>query len=309
MGPLACSRFCSNIREYAYSLGKRGFFLYGEVAQADDDLYNRYIGQNTSSQDGNDTVFFGLDSVLDFRLAEGNGNGGLRDVLKGFNGPQTLFDRLEAQRERALNRGEIGRYLVTFVDNHDSFWQPGGRFADGAPDEQVIAALGYLLCSLGTACIYYGTEQGFSGHGGDNAMREAMFDKATPGRNLLNTDCRIYQEIAKIAQVMRANEPLRFGRMYFRQISGDGEHFGFPFGLTYTLAFSRILYPNEILVAYNVENKDRHDSVIVDAELHANGSSMQFLYGDTGTIPVRTAKDGSRFVRLDMTPHQFVILG
>src|SRR5260370_32072099 len=108
-------------------------------------------------------------------------------------------------------------------------------------------------------------------------MREGMFDKATPGRNLLNTDCRIYQEIAKIAKVMRANEPLRFGRMYFRQISGDGEHFGFPFGFAYTLAFSRILYPNEILVAYNVEDKDRHDSVIVDAELHADGSSMEFL--------------------------------
>ena len=48
MGPVACSRFCSNIREYAYTLGKRGFFLFGEVAQADDDVYNRYIGQNTS---------------------------------------------------------------------------------------------------------------------------------------------------------------------------------------------------------------------------------------------------------------------
>lgn len=136
-----------------------------------------------------------------------------------------------------------------------------------------------------------------------------MFDRATPGRNLLNTDCRIYQEIAKIAEVMWANEPLRFGRMYFRQISGDGEHFGFPFGFTYTLAFSRILYPNEILTAYNVEDKDRHDSVIVDAELRADGSSMQFLYGGKGSIPVRTAKDGSRFVKLDLTPHQFVILG
>ncbi len=309
MGALACSRFCSNIREYAYSLGKRGFFLYGEVAQADDDLYNRYIGQNTSSQDGNDTVFFGIDSLLDFRLAEGNGNGGLRDVVKGFNGPQTLFDRLEAQRERALNRGEIGRYLVTFVDNHDSFWQPGGRFANGAPDEQVIGVIGYLLCSLGTACIYYGTEQGFSGHGGDNEMREAMFDKATPGRNLLNTNCTIYQEINKIAGVMRTNEPLRFGRIYFRQISGDGENFGFPFGFTYTLAFSRMLYPNEILVAYNVEDNDRHDSVIVDSTLHADGSTMRFLYGATGTIPVGTANDGTRFVKLDLTPHQFVILG
>ena len=309
MGPLACSRFCSNIREYAYTLGKRGFFLYGEVAQADDDLYNRYIGENTSSQDGNQTVFFGLDSVLDFRLAEGNGNGALRDVIKGFQGPQTLFDRLDAQRDRALNRGEIGRYLVTFVDNHDSFWQqPGGRFANGAPDEQVIAAIGYLLCSLGTPCIYYATEQGFSGHGGDNQMREAMFDKATAGRNLLNTDCTIYQEISKIAQVMRDNEALRFGRMYFRQISGDGQHFGLPFGLTYTLAFSRILYPQEVLVAYNVDSNTRHDSVIVDATLHSPGSTMRFLYGGTGTVPVGVAADGSCFVKLDLAGHQFVIL-
>jgi alpha-amylase len=309
MGALACSRFCSNIREYAYNLGKRDFFLFGEAAQADDDLYNSYLGQNTSIQDGNDTVFFGLDSLLDFRLAEGNGNGGLRDVLKGFNGPQTLFDRLEAQRQRALNRGEMGRYLVTFVDNHDSFWQPGGRFANGAPDEQVIAAVGYLLCTLGTACVYYGTEQGFSGQGGDNQMREAMFDLGTPGRNLMNPNCNIYQEIAKIAAVMRANEPLRFGRIYFRQISGDGEHFGWPFGSSYTLAFSRVLYPIEILVAYNVDGNPRNDCVIVDAELHADGSSMQFLYGGAGAVPVRTAQDGSRFVKLDLGPHQFVILG
>jgi len=107
---------------------------------------------------------------------------------------------------------------------------------------------------------------------------------------------------------MRNNEPLRFGRMYFRQISGDGEHFGFPFGFAYTLAFSRILYPDEILVAYNVDGNDRHDSVIVDAELHPDGSSMRFLYGGTGTVPVRTAGDGSRCVKLDLTPHQFVIL-
>ena len=308
MGPVACSRFCSNIREYAYNLGKRGFFLFGEVAQADDDLYNRYIGQNTSALDGNKTVFFGLDSVLDFRLAEGAGNGALRDVLKGFQGPQALFDRLDAQRERALNRGEIGRYLVTFVDNHNSFWQPGGRISNGAPDEQVIASIGYLLCSLGTACIYYGIEQGFSGSGGDNQMREAMFDWARPGRNLLNTDCTIYQEIAKIADVARASEPLRFGRMYFRQISGDGVNFGSPYGSTYTLAFSRILYPDEILVAYNVADANREDRVIVDADLHADGSTMTFLYGKDGTVPVETAPDGSRYVKLDLAPHQFVIL-
>ena len=226
LGELACARFCSNIREYAYSLGKRGFFLFGEVATPSDDIYNTYLGPNTSITDGGTTVFFGLDSVLDFRLAEGvwgdPDNAPLREVLKGSAGPQTLFNRLAAQRNRALNRGELGRYLVTFVDNHDSFWQPAGRFGNGADDDQVIGAVGFLLCALGAPCLYYGTEQGFAGHGGDNQMREAMFDKAPGGTSRLNPDCRIYREIAAIADVVRAHQPLRFGRMYYRQISGDG---------------------------------------------------------------------------------------
>lgn len=312
MNSIACSRFCSNIREYAYALGKRGFFLFGEVATPDDDVYNRYIGQNTSISDGNDTVFFGLDSVLDFRLAEGvfgdENNAPLRDVLKGFKGPQTLFNRLEAQRQRALNRGEIGRYLVEFVDNHDSFWQPSGRFANGAADEQVIGAVGFLLCALGTACIYYGTEQGFSGQGGDNQMREAMFNQASPGRNLLNPNCHIYQEVARIADVMRTSQPLRFGRMYYRQISGDGQHFGFPFGTSYTLAFSRLLYGQEVLVAYNISGQPRNDFVIVDSTLHADGATMRFLYGGPGTTAVATGADGSRFVQLHLPAYGFAIL-
>jgi len=303
MGELPCSRFCSNIREYAYSLGKRGFFLYGEIASPSDEIYDRYIGQNTSRQDGDKTVFFGLNSVLDFRLSRD-----LPWVLKGFREPQPLFGRLEAQSHRALNRGEVGRYLVTFVDNHDAFWQPGGRFASGAPDEQVIAALGYLLCSLGTACIYYGTEQGFEGRGGDNDIREAMFDKNTPGQNLLNADCTIYREIAKIAQVMRTTEPLRFGRMYFRQISGDGTHFGFPYGTTYTLAFSRILHGREVLVAYNVSDQNRSDCVIVDASIHKAYDEMRFLYGKHDGVKVQQASDGSLYVQLDLGPRQFVIL-
>ena len=312
MGELACARFSSNIREYAYSLGKRNFFLFGEVASPSDDIYNRYIGQNTSKQDGNNTVFFGLNSVLDFRLAEGifgdHDNAPLREVLKGREGPQTLFNRIEAQRERALNRGEIGRYLVTFVDNHDSFWQPNGRFGNNATDDQVIGAIGFLLCSLGTACIYYGTEQGFTGHGGDNEMREAMFDKAAGGKSLLNPQCRIYQEISKIAEIWRSQEPLRFGRMYYRQISGDGVNFGLPFGSDYTLAFSRLLYSREVLVAYNVSDQLRHDRIIVDATLHPEPSQMTFVYGESGSVPVQTAPSGARFIQLDLEGHQFVVL-
>ena len=74
MGELACSRFCSNIREYAYSLGKYGFFLYGELAVSSDDIYNKYLDKNTSIKEGDKTIFFGLNSLLDFRLAKGDEN-------------------------------------------------------------------------------------------------------------------------------------------------------------------------------------------------------------------------------------------
>lgn len=309
MGELACSKFCSNVREYANSLGKRGFFLFGEIARSgksdeeEEKIVDGYIGQNTSMQDGNNTVFFGLNSVLDFRLASS-----LPSVIKSFTEPGTLFARLEAQRTRALNRGELGRYLVTFVDNHDRFWQPAGRIANSAPDEQVIAAIGYILCALGTPCLYYGTEQGFEGHGEDNNIREAMFDQAQPEVDLLNPDCFIYREIAKIAMIVRKNEALRFGRMYFRQISGDGQHFGLPYGNSYTLAFSRLLYPKETLIAYNVSQQSRNDYIIVDAAYHKLGGKMTFLYGKSGQVEIKQASSGALYVQVGLAPMQFCIL-
>jgi glycosidase len=313
MSEVACSRFCSNVREYAYSLGKRGFFLFGEIATPSDDLYNRYLGPNTSVSDDRKTVFFGLDSVLDFRLAEGvygdTNNAPLREVLLGHVGPQTLFNRIAAQRERALNRGELGRYLVTFIDNHDSFWQPGGRIGALANDEQVLGCIGFLLCALGTPCLYYGTEQGLLGTGGDTQIREALFDRAANGPSHLNKQCSLYKKIAAIAEVMRTSEPLRFGRMYYRQISGDRIHFGFPYGTEYTLAFSRILHNREVLMAYNVSSQPRHDAIVIDATLHsAATASLTFLYGSSGTLPVQWAPDGTRYVTVDLAPNAFVIL-
>ncbi len=316
MGAVSCAHFCSDIREYAYSLGKRGFFLFGEVASPDDEIYNSYIGPNTSVTHGDKTVFFGLNSVLDFRLAEGKWGRSdmapLRDVLLGNQGPQTLFSRLKAQKDRALSRGEMGRYLVTFDGNHDSFWQPGGRLGALANDDQLIGMEGFLICTLGTPCIYYGTEQGFSGRGGDTEIREAMFDNTPSGKNVLNPDCRIYREVSKIANVMRTCDPLRFGRMYYREISGNGTDFGLPYGSTYTLAFSRLLYGEEVLVAYNVSDAERTDCVVVDMNLHRDHDQLNFLYGSGGPVTVETLKSGDadvlRFVRLDLKPHQFVIL-
>ena len=96
--------------------------------------------------------------------------------------------------------------------------------------------------------------------------------------------------------------------MYYRQISGDGVNFELPFGSDYTLAFSRLLYPQEVLIAYNVSDQTRHDCVIVDATLHPEPSRMTFLYGGNGSVPVQSAPSGARFVRLDLQGHQFAIL-
>jgi hypothetical protein len=153
------------------------------------------------------------------------------------------------------------------------------------------------LCA-GTPCIYYGTEQGFNGTGGDNDVREAMFDQAVVGRSLLNPDCVIYQEIAKIAAVMRTTPALRFGRMYFRQISGDAVHFGLPYGTDYTLAFSRIVYGTEVLVAYNISDQPRNDFVIVDNSLHKIGDALSLLFEGSGNVPVQQSPDGTTFAQV-----------
>jgi glycosidase len=308
MGALASARFASATREYAYRLGKRQFFLFGELV-AGDDAIDRFVGPNTATQLGDKTAYFGLNSVLDFPLYWV-----LPNVLKGFAPPQQLFARYEAQRNRALSRGELGRYLVTFIDNHDqigaNFKQ---RFGTNAPEAQVIAGIGYLLCALGTPCIYYGTEQGFSGQGNhDCLIREPLFDLDDSTKNFLNPNSNIYRSIAAIALIFNTQPALKFGRIYFREISGNGRDFGLPTGQPCTLAFSRILGFQEILIAYNTSaTESKVDWVIVDSGIHAPGDILKFLYGESGSVTVERHPDPhnpSLFVKLSLAPMQFVIL-
>jgi hypothetical protein len=58
-----------------------------------------------------------------------------------------------------------------------------------------------------------------------------------------------------------------------------------------------------------VSGAARTDSVVVDATLHAAGSTMTYLYGGTGTVTVQKAASGACFVTLPLTGYQFVVLG
>jgi alpha-amylase len=308
MGEVAVARFCSEIREYAYRIGKKNFFLFGELVGGDE-ACNKYIGPNTSRNLGDKNIYFGLDSVLDFPL-----HYTLPSVIKGIGSPVDLINRYEALRYNALNRGELGRYLVTFLDNHDQVgYTFKKRFSAGALDDQVIAGLGFLLCSLGTPCIYYGTEQGFSGQGdGDEFIREAMFDLNDTRTNALNTEGKIYKEIGAIAKISRQSEVLKFGRMYIREISSNGVDFSLPQSQPCTLAFSRVLSNEEILVAFNTStNEMKSDYVIVNNGVGVDRLEMKYLYGGEGTVAVQRHPhpgNTNKFVKLELQPLQFVIL-
>src|SRR4029077_17547322 len=145
LSQLATARFSSAVREYAYKLGKHSFLTVGELI-AGDDAINLFIGPDTATNTGGSTVFFGIESVLDFPLYFS-----LPDTIKGLSSPAGIIARYDAQRQRAQNMGPLGQYLVTFLDNHDGIGQTiKRRYGAGAFDQQIIAGMGFLLCSLGT---------------------------------------------------------------------------------------------------------------------------------------------------------------
>jgi alpha-amylase len=100
--------------------------------------------------------------------------------------------------------------------------------------------------------------------------------------------------------------------MYFREISGNGVDFGLPQGQPCTLAFSRVLAGQEVVIAYNTSTTERRtDFVMVDNRIHQRGEGMKFLYGAGGRAEVLSHPDPgnqSLFVKLELDPMQFVIL-
>lgn len=270
----ATAIFCNAVREYAKRIGKHDFFIFGEIV-GDDLSIQSYIGRN-SRIPGTNERFPSLDAALDFPLYFI-----LEEVIKGFLNPSHLRERYERFKTLYADHGEAGRYFVTFVDNHDQMSRPYRRFMHLNPFHgQAVLAIGYLLTSQGVPCIYYGTEQGFDGGGDhDSYVRECMFGGQwgafdTTGHHFFNPQHPIYQGIAKIAAIREREPALRYGRQYFREISGNGSDFGHPLGGQYTLAYSRILDSTEILVAMNLDTDPRNDFVAVDANLSPAGQKM-----------------------------------
>lgn len=309
------SIFCSAIREYALSIGKKQFFIFGEVI-GEDVLMDSYIGPNTPSPSGE--FFLGLDSVLDFPLFHV-----LPDVLKGFKSPECLKERYKKLRGTLSSHGLASRYYVTFIDNHDQ----SKRFLFNNPYlDQVKQAMVYLFTSLGVPCIYYGTEQGFNGgdyrdketkqkdNYSDAFVRECMFGGNWGAFKSVGVDCfnqnhELYKFIRKLSKI-RKNEPvLRYGRQYFREVSEDSVNFSFPSNHPCFISYSRILDGDEILVALNTDVRNKRSTyVTVDWNLSPPTKKMKNLLDENEQPLVINENIERRYVEVDTSPCGFLIL-
>ena len=273
--------FCGTVKEYAAKLGKTQFLLLGEVAGGSG-IENTYL----------DALPRNLDAVLEI--------GELRpmicNVAKGLDGSAARsffanFEITEQNRDEMPSHRIAGSHHVLIVNDHDHVFGEKERLAYRANPQQVVTATALQLFCLGIPCLYYGTEQAFSGPdesirgqflagvGGDRFLRETLFGAAHPrasgraGRNNTGTprldplpgfgpfgtagahcfdeQFGCYQRIAALAALRHDYAALRWGRQYQRAIS----YLTYPFAKEYEagqlVAWSRLLDTEEILVVIN----------------------------------------------------------
>ena len=307
--PGATAIFINAIHEYAKAIGKHNFFIFAEIV-SDDGTLSKYVGHNTPDPGEPERYPF-FNAVLDFPL-----HFALADVIKSFQPPTVLRERYERFRGYYRDFSEAGRYFVTFVDNHDQMSHPYNRFMAGVDDvRQGCLVAGFLLCNMGVPCIYYGSEQGFDGGGKtETFVRETMFGGTwgafdTTGVQFFNPEHPIYKLIAKVAKIRKQEPTLRYGREYFREISGDGEHFGHPIDGNCTLALSRVLDSTEILIAMNLTTAPREDRIYTDAHVNPTGTKLCDLLSDDKKIYIVEGNaKGTSFVKIPLQGREMVIL-
>lgn len=322
-------QFCSAIHEYAESIGKENFLLTGEITDTGiAPGYVDFLGRN-------------LDAVLGIMSFPNK----LAGMVKGLVHPREFFHLFE-QNRLMLSYRQLGRFVVTVVDDHDMSSRPvKERFTAGGDAahiyHQVAHVAGVQLTTPGIPAIYYGTEQAFDGSESnhdysieskrfaeDRYVRESMFGGdfgafRTKGCHFFNRSHPTYLRIAAIAKIRNRpdliGKTLRRGHLYLRETS----YFNYPFAINgpgELVAWSQILFENEVLMALNTHSwEQRGAEITVDLSLHPDQSTMTFLYRSDWSDEelknppldqIMTVKQigGRATIRLDLPPSGMVIL-
>ncbi|OYZ56666.1 MAG: hypothetical protein B7Y21_10740 [Hydrogenophilales bacterium 16-61-112] len=177
------------------------------------------------------------------------------------------------------------------VDDHDQVRKGDhkARFCAGGGTRLAANVLALNALTLGIPCIYYGSEQGLDGAGGnDRYIREAMFGGdfgafRSRGRHCFDENHPIYVELARLLGVRRQHLALRRGRQYLRAISGNGHDFGAPrligSELRSVVAWSRLFTDREWLCAINTDDTSEQAAWVgLDHDLSPLGHALVCLY-------------------------------
>ena len=167
--------------------------------------------------------------------------------------------------------------------------------------------LAVLFCLQGIPAIYYGTEQGLQGtldkddlHP-EQAVREALWGKP----NAFDNQSFFYTQVKALSRLREEQPALRFGRLYFRQVSGNGRDFGYSSGTGGLVAFSRVVSDVEVLVVANTNMQATFDGLVLqDPDLNRRPRRMLVAYsnlGITGSAAVRQIFDARFFSAEQLT--------
>ena len=296
MDPGAARYLAAVIHEYAMSIGKENFYLLGEITGGRSRAYL------TLEQTGIDAAL-GISDIPDQ----------LEYVTKGWRDPQQYFDLFRNSLQ--INKDShvwFRNKIVTGFDDHDQVRKGPNKARFCAADDGanlVVAVLGLTTCTLGIPCVYYGTEQSLDGSAAsglavpgpeqsqlaDLFIREAMFGGdygpfRSQRRHVFDESHPAFGELAAILALRRRPEfiGLRRGRQYLRQISGDGNTFGYPkvmdARMTSVVAWSRIFLDVETVCAINTDPvTPRQAWATIDAGLHQIGETMTCHYSSDPT--------------------------
>jgi glycosidase len=263
--------FVPAILQRARARGIPNFHIFGEVAAESVDV----------AQLARHTRVDKFPSVLDFAFARA-----VEETVAGKSGTSVLA-RMYA--DDGLYEGGVpaALRLPTFTGNHDF-----GRFAHlvqrarpGISNDEalrrVMLSNAMLFLLRGVPVVYYGDEQGFAGHGIDQASRQDMFASQVASYNdqaLLGTDSTtaranfdalhpLYRQISALASLRKQYVELRRGRQIVRVQSREPGLF----------AASRIgADGRELLVAFNTSLVP----VKARVEIEPDTRALKSLVGD-----------------------------
>lgn len=269
---------------------------------------------------------------IDAALSIGGVQYELWNMPKGNTAPADYFNMFA----NAENLGKASHTwfrdkVVTMVDDHEQIWFSDNRkerfsFAGGGA-ELILSAMALNLCTLGIPCIYYGSEQGFDGNGGDDNqghsndqyIREAMFGGGfgafrSHDKHCFDEEKTTYKGLTEVAAIRSRELALRRGRQFLLEISGNGTDFDYPYKMgaekiKTVIAWSRIFDGVELLCAMNTDTDAAGEAwVTVYSDINEEGDSKTCIFPAGGQeIKVEKRSDGRAVAKLTIGLAGFVI--